>query len=91
MSMQLRSALKKAVEKYNKYRSPEAVARVAHVGDDGFELEFTGPFCQSCGVQDYFEDMIYELRDVSDVKADLVEVTEIEQGTYRVRYRTESA
>lgn len=52
----------------------------------GFTLEFSGPFCQSCGVQDYFEDVIYELERLNGIRASLAEVLEIEEGTYQVRY-----
>ncbi len=86
MSRDLRPAVVRAVEEYNRYRSPEAVARILHVGEESFELEFSGPFCQSCGVQDYFEDMVYELENLSGIRARLVSVRENENGTYRARY-----
>jgi hypothetical protein len=86
MSGQLRSVLEKTVEEYNRYRSPEAVARIVRADDDGFTLEFSGPFCQSCGVHDYFEDMIFELERLSSMRASLQEIQEIEEGVYQVRY-----
>ena len=54
---------------------------------DGFIIEFEGPFCQSCGVNDYFEDFIHELEDISE--SFRVEVKETEPAgpqSFRVRY-----
>ena len=48
-------------ETYNRYRSPEAKAKLLKLNKDSFTIMFEGPFCQSCGVQDYFEDFIHEL------------------------------
>ena len=71
----------RAVEVYNRYRSPEATAKLLTLEEDGFTVEFEGSFCQSCGVQDYFEDFVYELKDLNnDVE---VKIREIEQTSPR--------
>lgn len=41
----------RTVEVYNRYRSPEATAKLLKLEKDGFAIEFEGSFCQSCGVQ----------------------------------------
>jgi hypothetical protein len=51
-----RKAIEKAIEGFNKYRSPEATAKLVSVGKKSFVAEFTGPFCRTCGFHDYFED-----------------------------------
>ncbi|MEM2503947.1 MAG: hypothetical protein QXN27_07210, partial [Archaeoglobaceae archaeon] len=51
---------KEAVAKFNKYRSPEANAEILEIGDDFAVVKITGPFCVSCGVFDYFEDIAIE-------------------------------
>jgi len=84
--MDLRAEVAKAVEQYNRYHTPEALARILRVSDSEFELEFSGPFCQSCGIQDYFEDMIYELESVSDIKASVENAMKAEGNSYRVKY-----
>jgi hypothetical protein len=53
----------KAIASYNRYRSPEATAKLVKLQKDKFTIEFSGPFCLGCGVSDYFEDFIYELKD----------------------------
>jgi len=77
----------RAIEVYNRYRSPEATAKLVGMEKDGFIIEFEGPFCQSCGVNDYFEDFIHELEDIS--RAFRVEVKETGPSgpqSFRVRY-----
>ncbi|MCS7132178.1 MAG: hypothetical protein N3F65_00795 [Nitrososphaeria archaeon] len=56
--------INKAIEKYNMYRSPEAMAKLLMIGEEGFVVEFSGAFCRSCGVRDWLEDLIYELREI---------------------------
>jgi len=83
----LNDLLLRAIEVYNRYRSPEATAKLVGMEKDRFILEFEGPFCQSCGVNDYFEDFIHELETVS--RAFRVEVKETESAgpqSFRVRY-----
>jgi len=89
--MDLRAEVAKAVEQYNRYHSPEAVARILRVSDGEFELEFSGPFCQSCGIHDYFEDMIYELESVSGIKVNVENAMKAEGGSYRVKYSVGSS
>lgn len=77
----------RAIEVYNRYRSPEATAKLVGMEKDGFIIEFKGLFCQSCGVNDYFEDFIHELEDISGAFS--VEVKAIElvgPQSFRVRY-----
>ena len=77
----------RTIEVYNRYRSPEATAKLVGMEKDGFVIEFEGSFCLSCGVRDYFEDFIYELEDIS--RAFKVEMKESEPTgpqSFRVRY-----
>lgn len=76
-----------AIEIYNRYRSPEATAKLVGIEKDGFIIEFEGPFCLSCNVNDYFEDFIHELETIT--KSFRVEVKETEPSgpqSFRVRY-----
>ena len=56
--------LKEAVERYNRYRSPEATARLIEVRDEEFMVEFSGSFCKTCGIYDWVEDLAYELNEL---------------------------
>jgi len=77
----------RTMEVYNRYRSPEAQAKLLKLEKDGFTLEFGGSFCQSCGVQDYFEDFIYELERLSGgVKVEIGEIEQTSPQSFKVQY-----
>ncbi|NPA23061.1 MAG: hypothetical protein GXO23_02010 [Crenarchaeota archaeon] len=68
--------LERVVERYNRYRSPEATARVVAVRDGTVEVEFRGSFCFTCGVVDWIEDLVYEAEDLG-LKLRLVSVRDV--------------
>lgn len=77
----------RAIEVYNRYRSPEAIAKLVRMKKDSFVIEFEGIFCLSCGVKDYFEDFIYELEDInSNFRVEIKETEHIGPQSYRVQY-----
>ncbi len=45
------------------YRSPEARAEVLEMRDDVVIINFEGSFCDTCGVYDWIEDIVYEAED----------------------------
>ena len=83
----LKDLVLRAIEVYNRYRSPEATAKLVGIKKDGFIIEFKGPFCQSCGINDYFEDFIYELEDISrDFRVKMKATEPTGPQSYRVQY-----
>lgn len=77
----------RTIEVYNRYRSPEATAKLVGIKKDCFIIEFKGSFCQSCGVNDYFEDFIHELADISrDFNVKVTATEAAGPQTFRVRY-----
>ncbi|RLG86518.1 MAG: hypothetical protein DRO39_02945 [Thermoprotei archaeon] len=83
--------VRKAEELYNRYRAPEAVARVLKIDGDRVVVQFTGSFHYTCGLYDWLEDMKYVLEDLG-VEAHMERAEEAGDGTwvaiYRVRQRT---
>ena len=59
---ELEELVRRAILLYNRYRSPEAVAKVVMVTSEVVTLSITGSFCYSCGVLDYVEDFVHELK-----------------------------
>jgi hypothetical protein len=83
----LNDSVLRAIEVYNRYRSPEATAKLVGIKKDGFIIEFKGPFCQSYGVNDYFEDFIHALENISGAFRVEVKATEpAGPQSFRVRY-----
>ncbi len=70
---------KEAIERFNKYRSPEANAKILEIDDKKALVEISGPFCTSCGIFDYFEDI------ATEANAKIVNYKEVESG-FHVTY-----
>ncbi len=69
-------AILRAVERFNSLRSPEATAWLVGVGGEGRVLvRVSGPFCASCGLYDYFDDLALEIEDMlgEEVRPESVE------------------
>ena len=67
---ELEELIRKTIMLYNRYRSPEAVAKVVSVSTGSVTIAFSGSFCYSCGVLDYLEDFVHEFKILTD-KAEL--------------------
>ena len=62
----LEQLMRRTVALYNRYRSPEATAKLVLVTPEMVTVSFSGSFCYSCGVIDYLEDFIHELKLLTD-------------------------
>lgn len=80
-------AIDRAISNFNRLRSPEAHAEFIGFDNNELYVRFTGVFCQSCGVLDYFEDLIFELDDRSPISLAVVDFEAEDELTYQVRYR----
>ena len=82
----LREAASKAIEQYNRYRSPEATAKLVETGEQHLVVDFSGPFCLSCGVYDWFEDLIFESEALAQAGTRVDGFQRAGPETFRVRY-----
>jgi len=85
--MVIKSLIEKAIEKYNKYRSPEATAKLVSFSEKSFVVEFSGSFCKTCGFYDYFDDFRIVLGEFG-IKVKIKEIRETEAGGI-VKYEVE--
>jgi len=86
-STDLSKLVLRTIQVYNRYRSPEATAKLLKLEKDGFTIKFAGSFCQSCGIQDYFEDFIYELESLSStVEVEIGEIEQTSPQSFKVKY-----
>ncbi len=58
--------VRKAITLYNRFRSPEATAKLVNVTPENVTIAFSGTFCYSCGVLDYLEDFVHEFKMFTD-------------------------
>jgi len=78
---------RETAERYNRYRSPEAIINVLSVENSVIEVVLSGSFCRSCGVYDWIEDYKYELIDLTGRQVDIIEVEQIDDESYKVKFR----
>lgn len=84
-----KETLQQAIEEYNRYRSPRVTAELIDFSEDEFTVKFEGTFCRSCGMEEYFVDLVYQL-EREEVEVEVLDFEEREYESYVVRYRIES-
>lgn len=87
MERKLRRILESAIDSYRRYHGAEAYPEIHSVDEESglFSVIFRGPFCRSCGLYDYFEDLVYELKALG-IDARILDYEELEDGSFLVRY-----
>ncbi len=76
--------VKKAQTLYNRYRSPEARAKIISFSNNVLVVEFDGSFCETCGVNDWIDDFRFVLKDLG-VEVVIERIEEIDDFT-RIAY-----
>jgi len=71
----MREKIEQAISQFNKYHGREARAHLKRIEGNKIAVEFSGPFCFSCGYYDYFEDLLMELEDLG-IKGRILEINE---------------
>ena len=89
---ELEELIRKTIILYNRFRSPEAVAKAVMVTLDRIIISFSGSFCYSCGVMDYLQDLVHEfkiLTDKAELKIDKTRQTSPRsfEAAYKVKHR----
>ena len=79
-NVSIKEKIVKAVDEFNKYRAPEARAKLILVSEKSFKIEFAGSFCRTCGYHDYFDDFRIFLEEIG-LKTKITEVKEIFEGS----------
>ncbi len=54
----------KGIESFNGFRAPEARAELLTMDGKEILVRFYGHMCFTCGTFDYFEDLLYEIKDL---------------------------
>lgn len=52
-----------AIGSYNEYKADIAEAELVEAGDKELRVKFEGNFCLSCCMDEYFIDLVHELKD----------------------------
>lgn len=86
MNMLSEEDILKVLEHFNRYHSPEATAKLVDVNEKGFEVMFCGSFVISCCLDEYFEDLKYDLLRITGKGVEVEEVRRVKEECYRVAY-----
>lgn len=78
-NVHFREKVAEAIAEFNKYRVPEIEAKLISLGEESFEIEFTGTFCDTCGFYDYFDDFKILLEEF-ELMTEITEIREIDEG-----------
>ena len=80
----LRDFIEAAIKVYNRYRGAESRAKLVKlVGDVAFVV-FEGSFCETCGINDWVDDLRYVIEDLGG-EAELLSIVESEDFySYRI-------
>jgi len=74
-----RNKVIEAIRDFNKYRSPEATAKLLKFDKKEIVVDFSGTFCRTCGFYDYFDDLKIFLEE-KGVKSKVSKIEEKENG-----------
>ena len=78
--LNLKKTVSDSICEFNKYRAPEAVARLLNHDGESFTIEFMGSFCETCCFHNYFDDVRIVLADEFGLRMEIAEVEEIPGG-----------
>ena len=85
---ELKIRVSRAIENYNKYRSPEATARLLSLEEDRLEVELSGTSCTTCGFYDWIDDLRWDIMDEVNKEVEIENIDgSADRGTYKVRMR----
>ncbi len=80
----LKEKIELGINKFNRYRSPEAIAKLVNVRSNEIRVKISGPFCISCGLYDYFDDLRIELKESIGSNLEIRDVKEETKDSFLV-------
>jgi len=75
----MKKKIEETIQEYNKYRVPEAEAKLISFDKEYFKVEFKGSFCYSCDFYSYFDDLTILLKE-KGLKTKITNIKEINEG-----------
>lgn len=84
---ELEATVRKTIARYNRFRSPEAIAKFVRVSPDSVTIAFSGAFCASCGVLGYIEGFIHDFKTLnSNVELKIGKTRQLSPRSLEVDY-----
>lgn len=77
--------IESAIESYNEYKADIAEAELVKAGKQKIQVKFEGNFCLSCCMDEYFIDLVYEMKDV-DIETELKDFHQVGDKSFVAVY-----
>jgi len=77
----------RALNEFNKWHGSEAVAELVKLEGPSIVAELSGPFCRTCGLYDYFDDLKLELEKVLEKPLEIIQVDTSVGEHYVITYK----
>lgn len=77
----------RALTEFNKWHGSEAVTELVKLEGPSIVVELSGPFCRTCGLYDYFDDLNLELEKVLGKTLEIAKVDNGSDGRYMITYK----
>jgi len=81
----------RAFTEFNKWHGPEAVAGLVKLEGSSIVVELSGPFCRTCGLYDYFDELKLELEKVLSKPLEIAQVDSGGDERYVITYKVGGA
>lgn len=85
-SQKMEDLLETTISEYNELRSPYAKAKLLEVKGSIIKVQFEGHFCESCCMDEYFLDLVYEL-EPKGIEIEFLGFHFVESETFIAKYR----
>ena len=77
----------RALAEFNKWHGSEAVAELVKLKGPSIVVELRGPFCRTCGIYDYFDDLKLEFEKVLGKTLEIAKVDNGSDERYVITYK----
>lgn len=81
-----KDSVEDAIKDFNLLRSPEATAELISRENDQLVVRMSGPFCATCGLYDWFDDLAWELKDKLGREVEVRSAKGVGDQSYIVTY-----
>ena len=76
----------RALAEFNKWHGVEAVAEFVKLEGASIVIELSGPFCRTCGFQDYPDDLKLEIEKVLGKSLEIVQINPGNAESFTITY-----
>mgnify|MGYP001031575589 CR=1 FL=1 len=84
--MEIKEKILKGIERFNKIRKPEAIAEFVGLKNKKVLIKFSGHMCFTYRTYDYFEDLIYKMKNLG-INFQLKDYQRKNENYYLATYR----